>query len=115
MKLQTLPRLQSGKAVVKYHGAEESLLEFGAEVMKFKVDDRKLHSLNVIMKRNNWLKLRILMGANYRADVTLLKSTGQTDKASRCSQILGCDLSTASKNLKCIDEFKNLKKILSIS
>lgn len=115
MKLQTLPRLQSGKAIVKHHGAEESLLEFGAEVMKFKVDDRKLHSLNMIMKRNDWIKLRILMGVNYRADVTFLKSTGQADKASQISQILGCDLSTASKNLKYIDEFKNLKKILSVS
>ena len=115
MKLQTLPRLQSGKAIVKYHGAEESLIEFGAEVMKFKVDDRKLHSLSMIIKRNNWLKLRLLMGTNYRADVTFLKCTGQANKPTQAALILGCDLSTASKNFKHINEFKNLKKILSVS
>ncbi len=115
MKLQTLPRLHGRKSLVKAHGAEESLLEFGAEVRKFEVDDRKLHVLSRIVERNSWLKLRALMGVNYRADVTFLKCTGQAEKPAQVAQILGCDSSTASKNLKYIDEFKNLKKILSVS
>ncbi len=115
MTLETLPRLHGRASLVKAHGAEESLLEFGASVRKFEVDDRKLHSLKRIMERNSWLKLRVLMGVNYRADVTYLKCVGQASKASQVVQILGCDSSTASKNLKYIDEFDNLEGILNVS
>ena len=112
MKLSKLPELLGLKSVVKAHGSEESLLEFGAKVRKFEVDDRKLHLLKVAIKRNGWFKVRALMGANYRADVTYLKCSGRASKTAQIVKILGCEKSTVDKNLKALNVFENLNKVL---
>ena len=73
MTFKRLPKRHSSKEMIKVKGAEETLLEFKVKVRKFDLfSDKKLSSIKRIIKRNDWIKMRALMGANYRADVTFL-------------------------------------------
>lgn len=122
MTFSKLPELLGMPEVVKAHGAEESLLEFGVRVRKFELYEenpalveKKLASIGRILSRNDWLKMRALMGANTRADVIYLISSGQAKTAYEAGKIAGCTMTSAYRCLKYAKEFKDLKRILDVS
>ncbi|MCB0408537.1 MAG: hypothetical protein KDD34_10050 [Bdellovibrionales bacterium] len=116
MKIQKLPRLHSRPSFVKHHGAEEAFLEFGASVRKFLApSDKKLLTLKAILKRNGWLKLRALMGPNYRADVIYLRSSGAAKNVSEAARMALCDYTATYRILKYSEELEHLEKVLGVS
>ena len=115
MTMNELPRVHANPEFVKIHGLEESLLEFGVKVRKFVIGEKKLSSMKQIFERNGWLKLRALIGANFKADVMYVKCSGQAKTAYQVAKIVGCGRSNAYSLLKFADEFDNLESILNVS
>ena len=115
MKINKLPELWGNPKGVKVWGAEESLLEFGAEIRKFDYSDKKLRDLKTIFERNGWLKLRALIGANYRADITFLVSSGAATTVNQAAKIAGCNSPAAYRLFEYARVFDNLGKLLSIN
>lgn len=116
MKLSQLPELHGIKSVVNAHGAEAGFLEFGAKVRKFlEPKDKKLRSMKTIFQRNGWLKMRAVMGTNFRADVTYLMLSGQAKTAYEAGKLAGCGNTSAYRLMKFVKEFDNLEMILNVS
>ncbi|MCB0411456.1 MAG: hypothetical protein KDD22_02950 [Bdellovibrionales bacterium] len=115
MKMKKVPKLLGNPNGVKIWGAEESLLEFGVKVKKFDFEDKKLHEHKIIFERNGWLKLRALVGANYRADILFLLSCGKAETVNQAAKIAGCNSRAAYRLYEYAKVFDNLDQLLSIT
>ena len=113
LKMYNPPKNESSAHSIKIWGTEPSLLAFGVKVRLFyKVNEKKLFTLKEIYKRNTWLKLRVMIGPNYRADILYLKSTGMTKTAYQAAKIAGCNTSTATRIWKSVEYIPDLKKLI---
>ena len=114
LKMHNPPRNECSAHLIKLWGAETSLLPFGVKVRSFyKVNEKKLFSLKEIYKKNIWLKLRAIIGPNYRSDILYLKSTGIAKTAYQAAKIAGCNTSTATRIWKSVEYIPDLKKLIA--
>ena len=114
LQMRKPPKNECSAHLIKMWGTETSLLPFGVKVRSFyKVSEKKLFNLEEIYKRNIWLKLRAMIGSNYRADIIYLKSTGMAKTAYQAAKIAGCNTSTATRIWKSVESVPNLKKLIA--
>lgn len=79
LKMESPPKAEQAKYLIKDYGKEESLVSFGASVRKFAFEKAsKLNSLPEILKINKWIKFRALFGANVRSDAAYVIFNSKT-------------------------------------
>ena len=114
LKMCNPPKNECSSHLIKMWGLEPSLLPFGVKVRSFyKVNEKKFFNLEKICKRNGWLKLRAMIGPNYRADILYLKSTGIAQTAYQAAKIAGCNTSTSTRIWKSVECIPDLKKLIA--
>ena len=114
LRMHNPPKNECSTHLIKMWGIEPSLLPFGVKARSFyKVNEKKIFSLKEIFKRNLWLKLRAMIGPNYRADILYLKSTGLAKTAYQAAKIVGCNTSTATRIWKSVEHISDLKKLIA--
>ena len=93
------------EAFIKRRGLDEDFLKFGIRVTPIIEDDpKKILLRERAIKRNIWLRSRLLFGTNLRADIATVKSLKLADTAYGASKLLGCSINAAYRNWKDLEE-----------
>jgi hypothetical protein len=109
-----LPRELSDPYLKSKYGKDEEFAKFGVELATIlPEDEKKILTLRGILRVNTWLRLRALMGANFRADVAYLFLAGVGGPAA-AARVLGCSRDTAYRNWRALEE-ANIREILRVS
>jgi hypothetical protein len=111
-KMGRLPTLESDAYLIEKHGIDPEFLEFSIEVPKYdSASDKKILALSQIVSAHPWLKLRALMGANFRADLAYLMVTEQVKNPYQAAKLLGCSMETSYRLWKGIELYPDLKRL----
>jgi hypothetical protein len=114
VKFEVPVELRDPYLVDKY-GLDEEYAQFGIKMARILPEaDKKILSLEGILKVNFWLRLRALMGANFRADIAYLYLSGAVDGPSAAAKVLDCARDTAYRNWKALDA-ANVRKMVRLS
>ena len=115
MKLSKSPnKLYSGKYLLDKWGLDPSFKKYKIIVPKlFEEAEKKFFNRKHILENNPWLRIRALVGSNYRADLIYLKSANIVDSPAKAYKIVGCERSTAYKIWDSISEVGNLEKLIA--
>lgn len=112
MVLSKVPENEDSKHLIKLWGTEKTLEPFGVKVRSFyEQDTKKFFVMKKILADHPWLKIRALVGPNYRADIIYLKTSGIAQTAYKAARICGCTDATAYRlwnSLKDIGDLKGL-------
>lgn len=112
-KLQNIPDNYSDEFFIKKNGIDKDFKKVGVKVADFFdfQTEKKLKPLKKIYMENEWLKLRAISGADYRADVIYLKKTNKNFTQTEIAGLLGCNKSSISRiwsSIKDIDTIVDL-------
>ena len=116
-RMNRLPALPSSPFetddfMISKYGADEEFQELGIRTARIAAaDERKILTLDAILSRNPWLRIRSLMGANFRADIAYLMSSKRASNANQAMRILGCNLETAYRLWKSLSLAPDLTKL----
>jgi hypothetical protein len=84
---------ESDEFLIEKYGVDLDLQEFGVRAQTVQcADPKKILALAAILEKNSWLRVRTLIGANFRADIAYVLSAKlahnpyQAAKITRCSQ-----------------------------
>ena len=114
LKMCSPPKNECSPHLIQMWGMESSLRPFGIKVRSFyKVNEKKFLTLKEICKRNLWLKLRAMIGPNYRTDILYLKSTGIAKTAYQAAKIANCNISTSTRIWKSVECVPDLKRLIA--
>ena len=114
LKMNSPPKNECSSYLIKKWGKETSLLPFGVKVRSFyEISEKKFFSLEKICKNNAWMKLRILIGPNYRADILYFKGSGLAKTAYQAGKLAGCNISTATRIWKTLQPIPHLNKLIA--
>lgn len=112
MNLGQIPENEDSKHLIKIWGTEKTLEPFGVKVRTFyEHDAKKFFVMKKILAHHSWLKIRALVGPNYRADIIYLKSSGHAETAYKAARICGCTDATAYRLWKSLEDFGDLKTL----
>lgn len=90
---------------IKMRGLDEDFAAFGIRVGPVRPDDpKKLLNRQTVIKRNIWLRNRLLFGSNVRADVATLKLLNRAQTGYAAAKILGCSPNAAYRNWKDLED-----------
>lgn len=82
--------------LIQRHGLDPEFHVFGIETAKIlPAESKKLSSRKFVLQNNLWLRLRALLGTNYRADVAYLRVSHLVDTAYGAMKILRCSKETS--------------------
>jgi hypothetical protein len=96
------------------YGKDEEFNKFGIGIARLlPEDEKKILSLRGILRANPWLRIRALMGPNFRADVAYLCLSG-VDGPAEVARILGCSRDTAYRNWRALED-ANVREMLRVS
>ena len=70
--------------------------------------EQKFETFPKIYKENLWLRLRALIGADYRADVIYLKMSGLAKNQVQAAKVIGCNKSSVNRIWNSIEDFDSL-------
>ncbi len=114
LKMHCPPKNECSAHLIKIWGQELHLAPFGAKVRSFyEMDEKKFLTLREICKKNVWLKLRAVVGSNYRADIIYFKSMGIVKSAYQAAKMAGCNTSTATRIWKTLEYAPDLMKLIA--
>ncbi len=112
LKMTNPPKSECHASLIKQWGAEPALLHFGVKTRAFyEVPPKKFFTLERILKNHSWLKLRAMIGSNYRSDIIYLKSSENARTAYQAAKIAGCNTSTATRIWKSLEAVPDLEKL----
>ena len=76
-------------------------------------DSKKIYLREATLKRNGWLRFRLLFGSNFRADMAYLFLREKASNAFQAEKFLGCSRETAYRLWKAFQEV-DCSKILKV-
>ncbi len=113
MQMQNPPNRETDSYLIKNWGIEKTLVPYGAKVRSFYEEEpKKMYVLKRILSEHPWLRLRALIGANYRADIVYLRSNGNVETAYQAAKLTGCSIGTAYRLWTSLDDVENLKGLV---
>ncbi len=113
-RLPSPPSEYADPYLVSKHGEDPHFREFGYRIaMLHPEDEKKILSLNGILRSNLWLRLRALIGPNFRADLVYLIVAGLAENPNQAASLLGCSRETAYRLWKAVTQFEDLTKLAS--
>jgi hypothetical protein len=98
-------QLGDSETFIQMRGLDPEFSEFGIRIAPiFPENAKKLLPRREILRRNEWLKFRVLFGTNMRADVAAVIFLKLTPTAYGAAKMLGCSPNTAYRNWKDLHE-----------
>ena len=87
-------------------GLDCDFSEFGIRIGTMRIEsvEKKLIPRKFLIKKNTWLKNRILFGTNVRADIATIRELGLAQTAYRASKIASCSMQAAYNNWSDLEE-----------
>lgn len=114
LKMTNPPTSEIDSYLIDEFGLEDSLISFGVKVRKFYDEsEKKINSFHQILKTNNWLKYRVVIGPNTRSDVLYLISKNLNEKQSTIARKAGCTRQAVSVILEGLKTL-NLSDVLDL-
>lgn len=115
-KIQDVPGLELDveydEYLVSKQGIDEEFLEFGIRMARLiPAESKKILSVEGILKQNAWLRMRALIGANFRADIAYLMAFRIVENAYQASKFLGCNVETAYRLWRLLEAAPDLAKL----
>jgi len=96
--------------LIQKQGLDQQLSLFGIKCARIEKSDSKKHlTRDLIVAQNHWLRFRVLIGSNYRADVLYLQSTGKYSTRYEIWKALGSSQETVYRICAELGSFKELK------
>lgn len=87
------------------NGVDEEFKKLGLKIARIDAEDRKkIRSLKAILQSNGWLRIRALIGPNFRADIAYLYLSNRAEGPADAARVLKCSRDTAYRNWKAIEE-----------
>lgn len=91
--------------LISKYGIDEGFREFGVKIAKIAPEDRKkIRSLKAILQNNDWLRIRALIGPNFRADIAYLYLSNRVHGPADAARFLKCSKDTAYRNWRAIED-----------
>lgn len=91
--------------LIEKYGIDAEFESFGIKTSLFyPSENKKLFSRSGIIERNLWLRLRVLLGTNFRADLAFVRLSGLAKNAYAAMQNLKCSKETCYRIWKSLDE-----------
>src|SRR5690606_29899968 len=89
----------------KKDGADKEFASFGILIPKLEpADPKKIRPRKVVLQEHLWLRMRALMGSNWRADVASVMVLGLAKTSYQAEKVLGCSSETAYRNWNALKE-----------
>lgn len=113
-QVSSIPEIHSQPYFIKKWGLDPNFLKFKIEVPKyFEQPEKKFYSLKGILDANPWLKVRALVGANYRADLIYLKFSGRVETPAEALKVLSCSKATVYRLWDSISHVETLDRLIA--
>lgn len=91
--------------------ADLEMLGFGVDVRKVSsADEKKIMQEDWVIKNNIWIRNRLFLGTNLRADVRTVIQYNLVETPYRCRQLLSCSQKAAYDNWNSLMRYQNLEK-----
>ncbi len=113
-KITKIPDLYSSKFYLEKWGIDPNFKKYKIIVPDFfKEDSKKFFTLKTILAQHPWLKMRALIGANYRADLVFLKYSGAVKSPAEAYRMMGSERATAYRLWNSIALIEGLEKFVA--
>lgn len=100
--------------LVSKHGHDAEFAQFGIQTARIIPEDpKKIFSIRGILNANAWLRLRAVIGPNFRADTAYLYLSGAAQGPAEAARILGCSRDTAYRNWRALEN-ADVKNVLML-
>lgn len=107
--LKPAPQEYSDPYLINKYGIDPEFLAFGLSTSTvLPGDERKVLTLTGILRNHRWLKLRALIGPNFRADLVYLLNVGAATNPNQAAKIMGCSRETAYRLWHLVSMFEGL-------
>lgn len=109
----TVPKKYEDPFYIQRRGCDKDFAKVGCKIAHFFEDqpERKLKTLKRIYSENQWLRLRALVGPDYRADALFLLKANPKRTQSDLAKTLGCNKSSISRIWSSL---KNVEDLVSL-
>ncbi len=111
-KVSSIPEIHSRPYFHKKWGLDPNFQKFKMKVPNyFEQPTKKLYTLKGILAGNPWLKMRALIGSNYRADLVYLKASRQIENPKDAIEALSCSTATIYRlwsSISLVDDLEDL-------
>ena len=98
--------------LLQKQGEDQALKKIGISAYRIMpAEKKKVLNREQILKRNLWLRLRVMIGTNYRADGVYLKFTGNFKNRYQIWKALGSSQETAYRICNELEDLGSLKNI----
>jgi hypothetical protein len=112
-KLKNIDPVLQSPYLIDKHGKDKSFQRFGWNIPDlYNEPSRKFFTLKGILANNAWLRLRALIGANYRADLIYLKAGRKVDNPSQALKVLGSSKATTYRLWEAISLIEDIENMV---
>lgn len=115
LKMKSPPESATSAGRLDYEEPESTLVDFGVKVMKFPFENRKILPLEGIMKRNPWIKYKVMFGPNFYSDMAYFKLEKGLKDLDQISKKIGASQKVLEEPFKKISKDTLLKDSISYS
>ena len=101
--------------LLEKYGEDTEFLDFGIRLPKvIPEENKKLLSQSAVLSGNPWLRLRALLGSNYRADITFARLAKLVSNAYGAMKLLKCSKETSYRIWSSLEE-SQVDKLISLA
>ncbi len=122
---KSLPRIKANRIeipegydnpfLLSKNGLDLEFARFGLRLAKLTPEDsKKILVLRGVLAANGWLRLRALIGSNFRADVAYLYVSERAKGPADAARVLSCSRDTAYRNWRSLED-ADVRKLLKLS
>ena len=91
--------------LISKNGIDQEFKKLGLKIARITAEDRKkIRSLKAILQSHGWLRIRALIGPNFRADIAYLYLSKRAGGPAEAARLLKCSRDTAYRNWKAVEE-----------
>ena len=113
-KVEGIPKDHSDPYLVEKYGLDEDFLKFKVKVLAQPLPaEKKYFNRESILVRNPWLRLRALIGPNYRADITYLRAAKIANTPVEAYSVAGCTRAVAYTHWRVLSQLKDIEKLVA--
>jgi len=107
------PKEYSDTFYIQRNGIDKEFKKFNLNLADFFdiQHEKKFAPMIKIYSQNPWLRLRALIGTDYRADIIYLKISGVISNQAEAAKIIGCNKSSVSRVWNSIKGFDELAQL----
>jgi hypothetical protein len=114
LTMKSPPEDEDSAWLIHQWGVEESLEIYGVRVRSFYLERKdKIFRPEITLEKNLWLKIRSVLGSNFKADIAFFKLSGQALCAEDAANLAGCSLPEAVRHWKTLLAIDSVQKLVA--